>query len=97
VVKRKKEGLTGGSGGAEHWARWPARAQACGAKWAACAVRRGGEKEIRAGLGYWAFFSLSLFFISSFFYLFIKFIYNKESRIKWMHTQVKYQINIDVF
>jgi hypothetical protein len=56
----------------------------------------GGEKEIWAGWEYWAFFSLS-FFISSFFYLFIKFIYNKESRIKWMHTQVKYQINIDVF
>jgi hypothetical protein len=22
VVKRKEEGLTGGSGGTEHWARW---------------------------------------------------------------------------
>jgi hypothetical protein len=26
VIKRKEEGLTGGSGGAERWARWPVRA-----------------------------------------------------------------------
>jgi hypothetical protein len=68
VVKRKKEGLTGGSGGAERWARWPARAQACGAKWAACTVRRGGERR-RSGLAWGiGLFSLSFLYPPSFIY-----------------------------
>jgi uncharacterized Tic20 family protein len=61
---------------------------------------REGEKEVLAGWGYWASFSLSfstlLLFIHFLFFL-IKFIHKKDSRIKWMHTQAKHQTNINVF
>jgi hypothetical protein len=82
-----------GPRGAQRWAHWLARAQACGTEWAARAVRRGRGEGDLGRLRVLGFF-LSLF-LSSFY--FIKFIHNKESRIKWMNTQTKHQTNINVF
>jgi hypothetical protein len=79
-------GEEGRAGWAGHAARWAVEGAGEGEL-----GRRGRRSGARPAGGKW---SWAFFYFLSFL---IKFIHERESRIKWMHIQGKHQTNINVF